>query len=153
MKEKKSHNPHHDALTTGINDLLNRIPKVGSLISRVYLWRYSVFNSMIVGATGMIINFALYEGIIRNLVFLIWASSFLGLIFPVHIGLFFGMVFGTVIIFFWNYYWQKRWSLSINTQLYSMKKRELLNLHRKIQKVLSSKYEVDADDFPYSAQS
>jgi len=135
MKEKRQNNPAHDTLTREINGLINRIPKVGSTISRIYLWRYMMFNVMIVGASGMILNFLLYEGIIRRIF-----VNFLGGIF-----LFFGMILSTLIIFFWNYFWNMKWSLSIDSQIYSMKKGELIELQEKIQKVLQSKAEADAE--------
>jgi len=141
MKEKKSKNPHFDPVTRGINELINRIPKVGSYLSQVYLWRYTMINTMIVGATGTIIYFLLYEGIFRNMMFIIWGGAFLG------------MLITTFIIFFWNYFWNRHWSLSINAQLYSMSKGELMDLRLTALKVLKSKLEADADDLHHSAQS
>ena len=146
MRRKKSHhdlrtNPHPDPVTRGISELLNRIPRVGSSISRIYLWRYNMINTMIVGATGTILTFLLYEGIFRNLMFMIWGGAFLG------------MVITTFLVFFWNYFWNRHWSLSIDAQLYSMKKGELIDVMDKIGQLLINKHEADADDLPYSAQS
>ena len=129
MKTKKPGNPHFDPVTRGINDLLNRIPKVGATISRIYLWRYMMINVMIVGATGMILSFLLYEGIFRSLLIGIWGGTFLG------------MIITTLLVFFWNYFWNRHWSLSIDAQLYSMTKGELTVLQAQIKGLLKSKFD------------
>lgn len=146
MKEKKRNIAQHnsvqyDTLTRKINELIIslfsffRIPIVGSWISRIYLWRYMMFNVMLVGASGMILNFLLYEGIIRRIF-----VNFFGGIF-----LFFGMILSTLIIFFWNYFWNMKWSLNVNAQIYSMSMGDLLAFQEKIKRVLDSKFGAAAE--------
>lgn len=134
MKGKKRENPNLDPVTRGISEQLHRIPKVGSSISRLYLWRYNMINTMIVGATGTVLSFLLYELAFRNLMFIIWGGAFLG------------MIITTFIVFFWNYFWNRHWSLSINAQLYSMSKGQLIDVHQRIVGLLKTKYEADPDD-------
>ena len=86
-----------------------------------------MINVMIVGATGMILSFLLYEGFFRRLLVSMWGGTFLG------------MLITTLLVFFWNYFWNKHWSLSIDAQVYSMTKGELNDLRQKIKGLLKSK--------------
>lgn len=108
-----------------------------------------MINTMIVGASGTILTFLLYEGIFRRLLISFWGGAFLG------------MIVTTLLVFFWNYFWNRHWSLSINAQLYSMNKGELNELQYNIKKVMASNFDAKAlrllrgfdDDLHYSAQS
>ena len=84
---------------------------------------------MIVGASGMIISFLLYEGILRRLLVAFWGGTFLG------------MLITTFLVFIWNYFWNKHWSLSIKSQLLSMDKTELQLLREKTDILLKSKFD------------
>lgn len=124
----KAHCPTYDPLSDRISQLLSRIPGVGSYLSRIYLWRFCTFNFMIVGASGMLLSYALYEGFFR---------TFMS---PFPFGLFFGMLITTVIVFCWNYLWNKKWSLGINSQILTMKKDELMELRRNVDLLLKQKF-------------
>jgi len=128
MKKGKLY-PKSDQLTRKINRLFLKIPQLGSRISQIYLWRYMMFNSMFIGATGMVLNFLLYEGIFRRILVV-----FLG-------GTFLAMVITTFLVFMWNYVWARQWSLSVKSQLLSMNKDELAALREKIDALLKSKFD------------
>jgi hypothetical protein len=113
-----------DPLTEKIGNLLLKTPKVGDKLARLYLWKPMMFNFMLVGASGTILSWILYEGIFRP-----FLSSLFG-------GTFIGMVITTLIVFLWNYTWNKRWSLKTDAQIMKMKKHELETLKAKIQKLL-----------------
>lgn len=119
----------HDALTAAINSLLLKIPEVGNLASSIYLWRFCTFNFMIVGASGMVLSWILYEGFFRNL---------LGSMFG---GTFFGMMITTLLVFCWNYVLNKRWSLGIHSQVLTMKKSSLKELQLKVSYLLKQKFD------------
>lgn len=118
----------YDPSTDTINRYLLKIPYVGPLLSRVYLWRFCTFNFMIVGASGMLLSFLLYEGFFRT-----FMSPFPG-------GLFFGMMITTILVFLWNYFWNKNWSLGIRSQILTMKEEELLDLQKRVKLLLKQKF-------------
>lgn len=88
-----------------------------------------MFNFMLVGASGTVISWLLYEGIFRIL------------FFPLPGGTFLGMVITTCLVFLWNYTWNRKWSLNSDAQIMKMKKHELQNLKSKVQKLLSQKFD------------
>jgi hypothetical protein len=114
-----------DPLTEQFSQLLSQIPKVGDKLARLYLWKPMMFNFMLVGASGTVLSWILYEGIFRPVLGSIFGGTFLG------------MVITTLIVFLWNYTWNKRWSLRPDAQIVRMKKDELETLKRKIEKLLS----------------
>lgn len=122
---KKSKLPGYDPLTENISNLLERIPAA----KRLYMWKPMLFNFMIVGASGMILSWIIYEGFLRSLM-----VNFLG-------GTFFGMLITTVMVFMWNYFWNKNWSLGIHSQIMHMKKYELQELHERIKVLLKQKFD------------
>lgn len=128
MKGKKKLCPTYDPVSDRISQLLNKIPAVGSYLSRIYLWRFCTFNFMIVGASGMLLSYLLYEGFFRTVMI-----SFPG-------GLFLGMMITTILVFCWNFIWNKKWSLGINSQILTMKKAELQELQEKVDALLSQKF-------------
>lgn len=114
-----------DPLTQKIADLLERIPRAGKYFARLYLWKPMMFNYMLVGASGTVLSWFLYEGVFRALL--------VGLPF----GTFLAMVIVTIIVYFWNFTWNKRWSLKVDSQIMSMKKKDLLEMKQKISERLS----------------
>jgi len=119
----------YDPVSDGIAQNLKRIPVVGCQLSRIYLWRFCTFNFMIVGASGMLLSYLLYEGFFR-----LFMSPFPG-------GLFMGMLFTTALVFIWNYFWNKKWSLGINSQILTMKREELWDLQMRVDQLLKQKFE------------
>jgi hypothetical protein len=119
----------HDPKTDAINSYLLKVPYLGKYLSRIYLWRFCTFNFMIVGASGMLLSYLLYEGIFR-----IFMSPYPG-------GLFLGMMVTTILVFFWNFFWNKKWSLGINSQILTMKKDELELLNAKVERLLKQKFD------------
>jgi magnesium-transporting ATPase (P-type) len=131
---RKSSKLVYDPLTEQIRHLLIRIPKVGNQASRLYLWRAMMFNFMLVGSTGLIVSWFLYELVIR-VVFVdmwqLWGGSFLG------------MTVTTTLVFLWNYELNKRWSLNTTAQIMRMKKEELKTLRETIDRLLEKKFDVN----------
>lgn len=113
-----------DPLTEQIGKLLIQIPQVGDKLSRLYLSKAMMFNFMLVGASGTVLSWIIYEGIFRPFLSSIWGGTFIG------------MVITTLIVFLWNYTWNKRWSLKPDAQIMKMKKHELETLKAKIEKLL-----------------
>lgn len=127
MKKRKY--PKYDPVTRKISSLAYRIPRLGPSVSKFYLWRFTMINFMIVGASGLILSFLLYEGLFRILLVPFWGGTFIG------------MFITTILVFFWNYLWNRHWSLSIDSQLLAMKKGELKVLQGKIQALLNSSFD------------
>jgi len=125
LVRKKSQLPGYDPLTENIINLLERIPVAKSL----YMWNPMLFNFMIVGASGMILSWIIYEGFLRSLM-----VNFLG-------GTFFGMLITTFLVFLWNYTWNKNWSLGIHSQIMHMKKYELQELNERLKVLLKQKFD------------
>lgn len=79
---------------------------------------------MLVGASGMVLSWLLYELLFR----------------PLTLGYtFIGYIAVTVIVFCWNYLWNKNWSLSLESQIKGMTEGELLNLKYSIEALLDDK--------------
>ena len=116
----------YDSVTEKIHALLGKIPRVGSLLARLYYWRPMMWNFMLVGASGTLLSYGLYEGIFRP------ALS------PLFGGAFLGMVITTILVFLWNFTWNKRWSLNIDAQLLGMKREKLRELRDKMDLLLES---------------
>jgi hypothetical protein len=114
----------NDSLTEQIGKLLIQIPQVGDKLARLYLSKAMMFNFMLVGASGTVLSWILYEGIFRPFLSSLWGGTFIG------------MVITTLIVFLWNYTWNKRWSLKPDAQIIKMKKHELETLKAKIEKLL-----------------
>lgn len=127
MKKKKQL-LKYDGLTETVKAWLERIPRIGKLLSRIYLWKYMLFNFMLIGATGTVLSWFLYEFIFRP-VLNFWGGSLLA------------MVCTTALVFLWNYFWNWRFSLSIEAQIASMKKSELLELQEKVAAALSQDFD------------
>jgi hypothetical protein len=118
----------YDPLTEKVQNLLLRIPVLGNGVCRFYLWQFMMFNFMIIGATGVILNFVLYEGFFRTLLMNLWGGTFLAFIIT------------TTIVFLWNYLLNLKWSLNISAQIMKMKKQDLLALRENIDKILEKKF-------------
>jgi hypothetical protein len=118
-------------MTERIAGLLGSLPIVGRLLKGIYLWKPMMFNFMIVGASGTVLSWLLYEGFFRILLVDFWGGTFIGLTIT------------TLIVFMWNYYWNKRWSLKVDAQIGSMTKQELLDLETKVKVALSQKFYTD----------
>lgn len=134
MKNKKKVKQllKYDELTEQVKGLLERIPRAGKLLSRLYLWKHMLFNFMLIGATGTVLSWFLYEFLFRpNFVF--FGGSFLAFISV------------TALVFLWNYFWNWRFSLSMEAQVASMKKRELLELQEKVKAALSQDFDAKGD--------
>ncbi len=116
----------YDKLTVAINGLLSRLPYLGKYASRLYLWKPQMFNFMCVGASGTVLSYVLYEGILRRLLVAYPGGTFLG------------MVITTIIVFLWNFTWNKRWSLKPSSQILNMPKDQLAELRSKIDKILEA---------------
>lgn len=119
----------HDPKTDAINGWLLKVPGIGCYLSRIYLWRFCTFNFMLVGASGFLLSWLLYEGFFRIV--------FSG--FP--FGTLIGMLITTVLVFLWNYFWNKTWSLGINSQILVMKHHELTELNAKVSQLLKEKFD------------
>lgn len=117
----------YDPLTEQIAGLLRRIPRLGNPIAGFYLWKPMMFNYMLVGATGTVLNWFLYEIIVRPLVYWFWGGTFLGITVV------------TICVFLWNFTWNKRWSLKTDAQMMAMTKKQLLNLKEKAEFLLTQK--------------
>lgn len=118
-----------DPLTEQIKQLLLRIPKLGKSLAAMYLWKPMLFNFMIVGASGTVLNWILYEFVFRNILLFLWGGTFIA------------MVITTLLVFFWNYSLNKRWSLKSDAQIMKMKKHELIQLKDKIERLLSETFD------------
>jgi hypothetical protein len=133
MKKKQNHSSSttlkYDPLTEQIGKMLIRIPRLGEQFAKFYLWKYMLFNYMIVGATGTVLNWFLYEIIVRPLVYWFWGGTFLGITLV------------TICVFYWNFTWNKRWSLKTEAQVMTMNRDHLLNLQEKITWLLHRKPE------------
>jgi hypothetical protein len=133
QKERKKGNQQssltlkYDPLTEQIAGLLRRIPRLGAPIAGIYLWKPMMFNYMLVGATGTVLNWFLYEIIVRPLVYWFWGGTFLG------------VTLVTICVFLWNFTWNKRWSLKTDAQMMAMTKQQLLNLKEKAEVLLIQK--------------
>ena len=125
---KKEQLVTYDPQTQRINDVLLKVPQAGKLFSRLYLWKFCTFNFMIVGATGMVIQFLLYEGFFRLLLGNFWGGTFLA------------MGITVFIVFMWNYFLNRHWSLGIHSQLITLDKGELLEIQEKIRVLLKQKF-------------
>jgi hypothetical protein len=123
----------YDPVSDKIAQLLNKIPLIGKYFSRIYLWRFSTFNFMIVGASGFFLSWLLYEGFFRILFASVWMGTLIG------------MLITTLLVFLWNYFWNKHWSLGINSQILTMKYDELSELREKVNVLLKSKFNDKGD--------
>ena len=119
----------YDPLTERIRELLGRVPHVGSYFARLYLWRAMMFNFMLVGATGLILSWILYEGLLRNL-FVNLLGDF---------GTFIGMMVTTTAVFLWNYELNKKLSLNVTAQIRVMKVEKLMKLRDDVNRMLVEK--------------
>ena len=117
----------YDGLTEQIGQLLIRIPTIGPGIAKFYLWKHMLWNYMMVGASGVFLNWFVYEILIRPLVYRFWGGTL------------FGVALTAIIVFYWNYTWNKRWSLKTEAQIMAMKKPQLLNLQERINELLKEK--------------
>jgi len=119
----------YDPVSDAISKYLLKVPGIGSYLSKVYLWRFCTFNFMIVGASGMLLSYFLYEGFFRT-----FAAGLPG-------GMFLGMMITTLLVFFWNFIWNKKWSLGINSQILTMKSDELKDLQYRVDQLLKQKFD------------
>lgn len=118
-----------DPITKQISQLLLGIPRVGEKLAGLYLWKPMMFNFMLVGASGTVLSWLLYEGFFRVL------------LLSLPFGTFIGMVITTCLVFLWNYTWNKRWSLNSDAQILKMKKHELQTLRTKVDELLSKRFD------------
>lgn len=77
----------------------------------------------------MVLSYLLYEGLFRT-----FMSPFPG-------GLFLGMLITTLIVFSWNYLWNKSWSLGVRSQLLMMKRTELEEIQLITEFLLKEKFD------------
>jgi len=126
---KKSKLPRYDPLTEKICNLLKRVPFAKSL----YMWKPMLFNFMIVGASGMILSWIIYEGFLRSLMANFWGGTF------------FGMLITTFLVFLWNFFWNKNWSLGIHSQIMHLKKPELQELNERVKVLLRQKFDAKGE--------
>ncbi len=131
MKSKRR--IQYDRLTEQISRLLGSVPRVGKYLVNVYLWKPGMFNYMLVGASGTVLSYLLYEGLFRVLLSPMWGGTFLG------------MVIVTVLVFLWNFFWNKKWSLKPSAQIIGMKRSDLLELKGNIENLLSNKFDHNGD--------
>lgn len=110
----------YDPITEGIKSLLEKIPRAGKYLAKLYLWKPMMFNYMLVGASGTVLSWLLYEGVFRVL------------LFELPFGTFLAMVIVTIIVYFWNFTWNKKWSLKVDSQIQGMNRIQLQELRRKI---------------------
>lgn len=122
-----------DSATEFISSNLGKIPYVGKKLQELYLWKPTMFNYMLVGASGSVLSYLLYEGLFRVL------------LLPYPGGRYLGMVITTVIVYFWNYSWNRRWSLKPTAQIQGMKRNELLELNDQIEVLLKSKFDAKGE--------
>ena len=76
----------------------------------------------------MLLSYFLYEGFFRTFM----------AVYPG--GMFMGMMITTLLVFFWNFIWNKKWSLGINSQILTMKRDELQILQERVDVLLSQKF-------------
>ena len=131
MRRKKE--IQHDRLTELISRLLGSAPRVGKYLVNVYLWKPGMFNYMLVGASGTVLSYLLYEGLFRVLLSPMWGGTFLG------------MVIVTVLVFLWNFFWNKKWSLKPSAQIMGMNRSNLLELKDQIEILLTKKFDHNGD--------
>jgi len=88
-------------------------------LAKFYLWRSQMFNFMLVGASGCILGWLLFNIFRPFLVFefLAWVVT-------------------TLCVFMWNYTWNKVWSLNAFAQLNFMKKARLQEMQERIGEIL-----------------
>jgi putative flippase GtrA len=88
-------------------------------LARFYLWRSQMFNFMLVGASGCILGWFLFNIFRPFLVFefLAWVVT-------------------TLCVFMWNYTWNKVWSLNAFAQLNFMKRTQLQEMGERIGELL-----------------
>lgn len=77
----------------------------------------------------MLLSFLIYEGFLRIL------------LAPLPLGTFLGMLITTLLVFAWNYFWNKKWSLGVRSQLLMMKKNELFDLREFLEVLLDQKFD------------
>lgn len=123
--KKNSKLPGYDPFTEKICNLLKGVPFAKSL----YMWNPMLFNFMIVGASGMILSWIIYEGFLRSLMINLLGGTFLG------------MAVTTFIVFLWNYTLNKNWSLGIYSQILHLKKLELQGLNERVKVLLKQKFD------------
>lgn len=102
---------------------------MGEQLAGFYLWKHMLWNFMLIGASGTILNYALYEWVFRALFLYLWGGTFIA------------WIMATFLVAFWNYYLNKRWSLKPDAQILKMKKAELLDLKAKVEGLLSGKFD------------
>jgi hypothetical protein len=117
-----------DRLTEQIVLLLKKIPSIGNQAASFYLWKPMLFNDMLVGATGTVLSWVIYEHIFRPM------------FLPMFGGTFIGMVLTTIIIYVWNYNLSKNWSLKSDAQVLSMRKPQLLEMREKIDQIILNEH-------------
>ncbi len=129
MRRSRKGYLQYDRGTEWIAKLLGKVPRIGSWLSRGYLWKPSFFNFMIVGGSGVPLNWVLYEGLFRRILESFWGGTFLALTVTV------------ILVFLWNYTWNKIWCFSPASQILQLKRDQLLELRDKIEVILSEKHD------------
>ena len=127
MKKRKI---KYDGMTEKLLEIFGKLPpRIGGVISAIYLWKPMMFNFMMVGASGLCLSWFLYEQMFRNLMIGIWGGTFMA------------MAITTLLVFFWNYFWNWRFSLSMEAQVANMSKQDLLELQEKVMMALSQNFD------------
>jgi len=116
----------YDRATQAIWRVLRHIGIGGKSLANVYMMAPMLLNYCLVGASGTVLNWAIYEHIFRP-VFVVFGQ----------IGTFIGIAITTLLVFLWNFFWNRRWSLSPRSQVLKMsheKRQELKNLIAELEK-------------------
>jgi hypothetical protein len=90
-----------------------------------------LFNYMIVGASGTILSWVLYEGIFRPLAVLTMAP-----ILGMGLSTLIGVTVNTLCIFMWNFIWNRKWSLNYKNQILKMTTKELYSARDFISEII-----------------
>jgi len=129
MNKKKT--IQYDRVTEWISGLLGKIPRAGKHLQALYLWKPLMFNYMLVGASGTVLSWVLYEGVFRIILVSLWGGTFLG------------MVITTVLVYLWNFTWNKHWSLKPSAQVMKMNRTDLMELRERIDGLLKSRFDAE----------
>lgn len=81
----------YDRVTSLISQVILAV--LGMTLARFYLRRYRMFNFMVVGATGCIVNWLIF--------------NLFRLFIPIE---FIAFLFAVLITFLWNYIWNEAWT-------------------------------------------
>jgi hypothetical protein len=117
---------HYDKITKAIYHALWYIKFSGKpVVANMYVNSPMLYNFMVVGATGVFINW---------IVFNLFRMLIGGGIFE-----FIAFVGATLCTFMWNFVWNKKWALNIHSQLLKLSVEELENVGAEVNDILNTK--------------